>query len=217
MRKTCRERRLAAGESHDSDCSLKFHQVYFVLDEEFRLLWVGGDWDEFALSNGGEKARSNEVLSTSLLTHIVDGDTRRVTRSIVEAVVEMQEPFRIDYRCDSPAVMRRFHMTVQPMKDNRVLVVHDLRDARTFDPPLTPWRHDPQAPDFKCTFCHAVRQEDGPWHPPETLAENHPTAVSFTVCEPCEALVDEALQALRANRKPSGQLTKGFGPGSAEE
>ena len=88
--------------------------------------------------------------------------------------------------------------------------------ASRLGPTRSLW-HDPQAPDFKCTFCHAVRQVDGPWHAPETLAEAHPTAVSFTVCEPCEALVDEALQALRANRKPSGQLTKGFGPGSAGE
>ena len=29
---------------------MKFQQVYFVVDEEFRLLWIGGEWDEAALA-----------------------------------------------------------------------------------------------------------------------------------------------------------------------
>ena len=61
---------------------MKFQQVYFVVDEEFRLLWIGGEWDEAALANGGSDARSNEVLSTSLLSHITDEPTRRATQAM---------------------------------------------------------------------------------------------------------------------------------------
>lgn len=195
---------------------MKFHQVYFVLDTEFRLLWIGGEWDEFALANGGDAARSNEVLSTSILAHIADDDTRRVTRKIIETVIEMQEPFRIDYRCDSPSMLRRFHMTVQPMRDRRVLVVHDLRDAHSFSPPLAPWLHDAGAGDMKCTYCHDVKPEGSGWIAPEVLGPAHPVRVAFTVCPSCDALVEEAVQALRARQKPSGQLTAGFGPRKTE-
>ena len=109
---------------------VKFQQVYYVLDPELRLIWVGGEWDEFALSNSGSNAIANAVLSTSLLGHISDEPTRRATVQMIEAVQEVQAPLRIDYRCDSPSMLRRFLMTIQPMRDNRVLIVHDLRDAR---------------------------------------------------------------------------------------
>lgn len=198
--------------AQNSDGSLKFQQVYFVLDTEFRLLWIGGEWDEFALSNAGEAARSNEVLATSLLDHIADEETRRITRTIVETVVEMQEAFRIDYRCDSPSMLRRFHMTVQPMKDSRVLVVHDLRDAQSFPAPLKVWVHTPEAEDQKCTFCHAVRPAGQEWITADDLGEAHPARVAFTVCASCNGLVEEALAALRARKKPTGALTAGFGP-----
>lgn len=203
--------------TRNPDYHLKFQQVYFVVDTDYRLLWIGGEWDEFALSNAGEKARSNEVLSTSLLTHIADDATRKVTRDLIETVVDMQEPLRIDYRCDSPAMLRRFQMTVQPMREQRVLVVHDLRDARSFTPPLTPWTIDPQAPDQKCTFCHSVRMEGADWVDVEHLADPHPERVAFTVCQPCQSLIDQAVSDLRAKRKQSNSLSSGFGPGETQD
>ncbi len=191
---------------------LRFHQVYFVLDTEYRLLWIGGDWDEFALRNGGTAARSNEVLSTSLLKQIADEPTKRAVVRLIEAVRAMQQPLRIDYRCDSPTIRRRFQLTIQPMKDARVLLVHDLRDAYSFDRPIAPWQFDPAAPDCKCSFCCAVSLSDGPWTPAEALADQHPRAVRYTMCPDCEASVAEAVQSLRDKRKPRNPVTGGFGP-----
>ena len=47
---------------------MKFLQVYAVVDTEYRLLWVGGEWDEFALQNAAQHALANNVLSTSLMS-----------------------------------------------------------------------------------------------------------------------------------------------------
>ena len=192
---------------------MKFQQVYYVLDTEFRILWVGGEWDEFALANSGANARSNEVLATSLMAHVADQTTRDVLARVITAVIDAQKPLRIDYRCDSSTMLRRFQMTVQPMKEGRVLLVHDLRDAKSFARPHVPWQHDKTASDFKCSFCNSVRLQGAEhWVAPENLDIEHPERVAYSICEPCEGRVTEVIEALGEGLHPSRTSTAGFGP-----
>lgn len=186
-----------------------------MLDDQFRLLWIGGDWDELAVSKGNGPVRSNDVLSTSYLSHIADEPTKRAVVSLIEAVLAKQEPLRIDYRCDRNSMMRRFQLTIQPMRDHRVLLVHDLRDAQTFDLPAGQWRHDDAAETQKCSFCCSVRAGEGPWVPAESLGADHPEHVCYTMCPDCEARVEDAVTSLRANREPKNPVTSGFGPDGA--
>jgi len=191
---------------------VRFQQLYYVLDTQYRILWVGGDWDEFALANAGEAARSNEVLSTCLLTHIVDQPTADAVVRLVDVVRASQAPLRIDYRCDSPTMLRRYQMTIQPMRDDRVLLVHDLRDARTFHQPLTHWKYRKDAHHLKCSFCCSVGTGSGEWTLPENLTGPHPEEVAYTMCPSCSGRVDEAISSLVANRSPKNPVTGGFGP-----
>lgn len=191
---------------------MKFQQVYYVVDDSLRLLWIGGEWDEFALANAGSNARSNEVLSTSLLAHITDEATRDATAALAQAVKETAQALRIDYRCDSPSLKRRYLMTIQPMKDHRVLFVHDLRDVQSFPVSFAPWKHKAGAEALKCSFCCSVSLPDLDWTPPEVLTEPHPDVVDFTLCPACEARITEAVAALRDGRKPDVSTTGGYGP-----
>jgi len=177
---------------------VRFHQVHCVLDDQYRLLWVGGDWDEFARSNGGANAQANDVLSTSLFAYVLDAPTRLALTTLIEAVRETHQPLRVDYRCDSPTVLRRFQLTIQPMKENRVLLVHDLRDARSFERPLTAWTFDPAAAEVKCSFCCALHS-GGDWIAPENLDTPHPAAVRYTLCPPCEQGIAQEIARLRTN------------------
>lgn len=206
-----------AASVHGTGRTVKFQQTYYVLDQEFRVLWVGGEWDEFALANGGAGARANEVLSTSLMRYIADEPTRIAMAKLVGVVIEMQQPLRLDYRCDSMTLMRRFQFTVQPMRDSRVLVVHDLRDAETFPEPMIQWHHDPEATDQKCSFCQAVLLGNGPWTPVMGLREPHPARVALCICPDCQGRIDEAVAALRGKRAPRRTLAGGFGPSVREE
>lgn len=212
-----RQNRAAGGRSRPSfhapgALALKFLQIYYVLDTELRLLWVGGEWDEFALENSAPGARANEVLSTSLLGHIADSTTKDAVKALIGAVQDMQTPLRIDYRCDSPTMLRRFQMTIQPMKDGRILMVHDLRDAHSFDSPRGPWHHKGDAAAEKCSFCCAVRVPGQTWTAPEALLVDHPAEVALTLCPDCVARVEEAIAALRGSRSPVPPVTGGFGP-----
>ena len=117
---------------------MKFLQVYTVVDSEYRVLWVGGEWDEFALSGGANTALSNAVLSTSVMAHIAGSETRAETARMIDAVLQHKRTLRLEYRCDSPSMARKFLMTIQPMKDDRALMVHDLKDAWHYSPPPEP-------------------------------------------------------------------------------
>ena len=182
---------------------MKFQQVYAVVDARYRLLWVGGEWDEFALQNAAQNALANTVLSTSLMSHIAGEETRLVIQRLIDVVLEEKKPLRMDYRCDSPSMARRFQLTIQPMKDDRALMVHDLRDAWHFSPPLQPWRFDSEAEDTKCSFCGAVRfaGQEG-WKTCDEIGENHPVNVNYEICASCYGVVGEAIAEV-ARRSPA--------------
>lgn len=173
---------------------MKFQQVYVEVDTSHRLLWVGGEWDEFALQNAAPKAVANEVLSTSMLDYIAGEDTKALTRRLVETVLQTKQPLRIEYRCDSPAIARKFQLTIQPMKDDRALMVHDLQDAWHFSTPLQPWRFDPAAPDAECSFCGDVQLAEGQgWTSCDEIGDRHPAAVTYCICPDCELRAGEVM------------------------
>lgn len=174
---------------------MKFQQVYAVVDGEYRVLWVGGEWDEFALNGGANGAVSNAVLSTSVMAHIAGDETRAETRRMIDAVLQHKRTLRLEYRCDSPNMARKFLMTIQPMKDGRALMVHDLRDAWHFSPPLNRWHYDSAAPDTKCSFCGSVRLgHETEWTTCDDIGDRHPTHVTYDICAPCRLSIDNAVE-----------------------
>lgn len=186
---------------------MKFQQVYAVVDSEYRLLWVGGEWDEFALQNAAQQALANHVLSTSLMAHIAGDETRRLTARLIETVLATKRPLRLQYRCDSPSMARAYQLTIQPMKEERALMVHDLKDAWHFSPPLNIWHYDPNAKDCKCSFCGDVRfGGEAAWTDCDAIGERHPTRVVYEVCDRCDAAVSEAIQLVLAGETFSPAL-----------
>ncbi|MFM7332976.1 MAG: hypothetical protein ACKO2N_12540 [Tabrizicola sp.] len=177
---------------------MKFQQVYTVVDSEYRVLWVGGEWDEVALNGGASSATSNAVLSTSVMSHIAGSETRAETARMIDAVLEHKRTLRLEYRCDSPSMARKFLMTIQPMKDDRALMVHDLKDAWHYSPPLNRWHYDPAANNVKCSFCGNVRLAgETEWTSCDDIGERHPTHVTYEVCNSCEASIDKAVEDVR--------------------
>lgn len=190
---------------------MKFQQTYCVVDQNLRILWVGGEWDEFAIENQGSSATANAVLSTTIDQHVVGDQTKTAVVRLIQAVLESQNELKIDYRCDSPHMLRRFQLTVKPMKEDRVLMVHDLRDAQNFSQPHAPWhyRHDAEAQ--KCSFCCAVAMPGGPWVAWSDL-DPHPAAVNYVMCPTCTDHIETAVADCRANQKTGKPVVNGFGP-----
>ena len=74
-----------------------------------------------------------------------------------------------------------------------------------------PWRHTASASAGTCSFCCAVRWPDGRWQDAKHLGAPHPAEVTYSVCPTCTAEIEEAIAALRANRKPTTEVSGGFG------
>ncbi|MFO1203885.1 MAG: hypothetical protein U1E58_14740 [Tabrizicola sp.] len=196
---------------------MKFLQVYAVVDTEYRLLWVGGEWDEFALQNAAQHAQANHVLSSSLMAHIAGEETRKLTAHLIDTVLETKRPLRLSYRCDSPSMARDYLLTIQPMKDARALMVHDLKDAWHFSPPLNLWHYDPKARDCKCSFCGNVRFDGkADWTSCDDIGERHPTLVTYEVCSTCRVAVAEAIDKVRQGDAFSPALDDDVIPGSSQ-
>jgi hypothetical protein len=186
---------------------LKFLQVYAVVDASYRLLWVGGDWDEFALQNAAQGALSNRVLSTSLMAQIAGEETRTLTARLIDTVLDTKQPLRVEYRCDSPNMARLFMLTIQPMKEGRALMVHDLRDAWHFSPPLNRWHYDATARDCKCSFCGSVRFAGASdWTSCDDIGERHPVYVTYEVCASCHASVENAIEEVLSGTDTSAAV-----------
>jgi hypothetical protein len=132
------------------------------------------------------------------MAQIAGEETRSATAQMIDAVLEHKRTLRVEYRCDSPSMARKFLMTVQPMKDGRALMVHDLRDAWHFAPPLNRWCYDPTALDTKCSFCGSVRFDgETDWTRCDDIGDRHPSHVTYEICQSCRESVDHALDKVR--------------------
>lgn len=180
---------------------MKFQQSFCVVDSSLRLLWIGGDWDDFARRNAGERALAVNVLATPLDDHITDPRTADKVAQMVQTVLNTKRPLRMEYRCDSPDEMRRFRLTIQPLKDNRAVMVHDLRDAIRLEIPMTVWTFDPDARDMKCSMCGSIEMA-GSWVDPLESRVSHPETVCYTLCQSCEARADAAINATITGESP---------------
>ncbi|MBN2629759.1 MAG: hypothetical protein JXR75_04380 [Rhodobacteraceae bacterium] len=165
------------------------------MDSSLRILWVGGDWDDFARNNGGARALSNTILSTRLTAHIADTATADRVSQMVQAVLATKRPLHLDYRCDAPHQVRRFRLTIQPMKHGRAVMVHQLLDAVQVDPPMAAWLYDPLARSQKCSVCGAVYVNQT-WLDPTLPEVEHPSKVGYTTCPTCDARIAAALREL---------------------
>ncbi len=178
---------------------MKFLQTFCVVDELSRLLWVGGDWDDFARDNGGDTIVADQALSTSLLQYIADERTAAAVVAMLDRVLASQTSFHLHYRCDSPAHKRELLMTVTPLKDRRVLITHDLLDAQAMPFRGEWWRHDVRSEHMKCSFCCSVRQPSGGWVDPFQSDFPHPATVCYTVCPACDGRIATAFADMAAH------------------
>ncbi|MFN4129136.1 MAG: hypothetical protein ACK4GC_04900 [Paracoccaceae bacterium] len=175
---------------------MKFHHCFCVVDSSLRILWVGGDWDDFAKTNGGGAILANDVLATRLTDYIADIATADTVAQMVHAVIDTKGTLRMDYRCDAPQVLRRIRLTIKPLKDRRAIMVHELRDVVQLDPPMDPWFFDPAARDLKCSVCGLVHLPSKSWDDPTLPGRRHPELVKYTVCPFCVTRIDAAISGI---------------------
>ena len=166
---------------------------YYRVDRQNRIIDVGGDWDDFALSNSADECHSSYVVGDGLLSHVSGEATRMWLEALLQLTRWGDEPVTRHYRCDAPNIRRRFKLTTTKEEARTVLVQHDLLvetrmpvrvDIRTAMPG--------ERTVGRCSICNSVQNGPG-WIDPFSLSVDQEYSVAHNVCPVCSTCSSTAL------------------------
>jgi hypothetical protein len=99
-------------------------QLSYTLDPDDAITAVTGDWDRFALDNGGDESLSTKVIGRRL-DHFISGDvTLMFVRTLLMSARTLKRTVQRPYRCDSPQLKRFMEMTIVPRGNGVLEVCH---------------------------------------------------------------------------------------------
>ena len=100
--------------------------TWYVLEPNDQIASVGGDWDMFALENGGEDATASCVVGRSIWDFINGDDTGSIFRSILFTCRMTGEVMTLKTDCSTAHEQRMMRMKVKRQPDERIRVEHDV-------------------------------------------------------------------------------------------
>jgi hypothetical protein len=173
------------------------HDLSYRLDNQDRIIEVGGDWDRIARENDGGEVVAERVLGTTLYTHVSDGPGRMFVWTMLDSVRKLFRPSTKLYRCDSPDCKRQMEMTILPQSGGGLLVQHRTIKIEPLAPRVRyvgqAWQRSSGLRGglvLRCSMCVKLKI-DGVWYEPEVairagLIEPGGIAkVAYGVCEHC--------------------------------
>lgn len=151
----------------------EFPVVVYAIDRDDHLVEVDENWLEFAVQNAAPvNLRPENVLGTSLWSHIRDETLRAMYEHLIRTVRESGESAEFDFRCDSPLLRRYMRMTVSPLPADAIQFVSTTMKTAKRDAGLTARaafagnRHV-----IRCSVCNLFRLNDGSWSEVKALLE----------------------------------------------
>ena len=96
----------------------------YTLDDADTIVAVNGPWDDFARKNEGEQILADKIVGQKLDRFILGDDTRMFVRTMIMSARVLKKTIYRPYRCDSPTLKRFMEMTVHPLPEGQVEVVH---------------------------------------------------------------------------------------------
>lgn len=93
--------------------------IDYRIDRKDRIVTVSGNWQTFAMENGGSSSLMN-IVGQSLWDHICDKDTQDIYIMLLDAVRASGSGLSFPYRCDSPCVKRYMRLTITAEPDSGI-------------------------------------------------------------------------------------------------
>ena len=163
-------------------------QSFYRVDAEDQIIEIGGDWDRFALQNGGENAVSERMIGTRLFDSISGDSSKMYADILLRKARVIGTALAVDYYCNSPNEHRHARMKMTGEADGVVLVAHRFLSLhRISENPdgtvlIAPSRWI--APLKQCLDCKRVQIEDG-WVVPEDVPSREGQQYFRGFCEDC--------------------------------
>lgn len=104
--------------------SFEIFQSSYTLGGDGTILCIGGEWDQFAQSNDGQRAMMDNVIGTTIWNHVHGFETCSFLNAVFFAVRKTGLPISLPYRCDGPTERRDFSMTISPLDGMKVKIDH---------------------------------------------------------------------------------------------
>ena len=187
----------------------------YRIDRDAVPLRLSPGWLEFARRNWRAEFQAEEVLATSLWSHINDRPTRRIYSLILEPLHVGHKGMEFDFRCDSPSLRRLMRMEIAalPLGEVEFLASMVREEPREPQVLLEPDRQAGQYLVSMCGWCkriktpawalaYATHLAEDAWVEVEVLMTPFSLAeagllpeVSHGVCPDCQLRLMQALDA----------------------
>jgi hypothetical protein len=147
-------------------------KILYRLNSLDKIVFVNDEWNRFALENDAPEMIAKEILDRSLWD-FVSGDTIKNLYQIMLRKVRAGNEFSSNFRCDAPALRRRFQITVSLMEngdvqfETSVIGIEKRVQQDIFD-------RNAQRSDkliIICSWCNKFEIEENSWKEIEEAAE----------------------------------------------
>lgn len=160
-------------------------KAYYRVDNQLRIVEVGGDWDQFATTNAADECVSHYVTGTSLLSYILGDSTRLWVEGVIRVTSSTGKVMQQQYRCDTPTERCYFSLEVKRSADKTITLSHELMRVEPMENRILtfPTQGDIAAIP-RCSVCNSVDLGHG-WCDPFELGTDLNLHVTYHVCERC--------------------------------
>ena len=172
--------------------------LYYVLDRENFVVYIGGPWDGFARQNGGaEGALRNSVLNRPIMSFVAGAEVRSYLNALFFAARHWNATISLPMRCDSPQERRCFRTTLTPGPRGILQVLHQPQESIAIGP------EQPYAVSLagraRCAICSAdLPLSSGAGCVVVTGSARNCSFVSTeTVCMECKNFASAVLEGVR--------------------
>lgn len=160
--------------------------MYYVLTARNVIEDAGGEWDQFALENGGDTAIRSKVIGTSIWDHIATAEVAAYFDAVLFSARKTDHVVSLPYRCDSPDEPRLFKMNVHPLGQGGLKVEHHAQPI-SFDISRSPVKLESLHSVEKCSICCAFKVGDQ-WIDPYSQPSKQEFPQGVGLCPSCEEL-----------------------------
>jgi hypothetical protein len=177
--------------------------IIYRVNEADQICFTNRQYDEFALSNDGNAARSTTVLHRSLWDFITERTTQHLYRKVMDRV-RSGRFIQFTFRCDSPACRRLMEMDVVSIEGGAV----EFRTRALSEesrPPQRVLQHQvgsPEVPLRMCGWCGSV-DVSGDWvelveatRRLRLFEHASPPTITHGICETCLMKMEQTLADL---------------------
>lgn len=173
-------------------------EVTYTLDARDRLEAMGGDWERFAMLNGGEHLVAPGVMGRPIWDFLGGEAVKVVYRALYHQARERKEEVHVPFRCDSPEEIRELELIIEPREDGGLNVIsRTLRVKPRQEAVRLLEAHAPRSRELlsMCAWCKQVHLEGSWWDLDDAVAEfrflDTPPLPSVThgICPTCATAV----------------------------